>query len=203
MEKNEINDPVDQSAKASGDSDQKNDVVAYDSFQKVLNEKKQMQAKYNEMQDKIKALEEQKLEAEGNKDQLIENYRNQLKEVQGKFDQTRKSYAWKTVSSTLKDIAKELGADTPKKQEAVINLMGEEYLSRIEADENFNVDRNAAKSILEDWKKENSDIIAWNTTSKKMANGNPVTKPFQEEKKDLSKLSKEELEAMYKKVYKQ
>lgn len=202
MEENQENAPVEQSEKASGNSDQKNDVVAYDSFQKVLSEKKQMQAKYNEMQEQLKALEEQKLQAEGNKDQLIENYRNQLKDYQSKYENTRKSYAWKTVSSTLREIAKDLGADTPKKQQAVINLMDDSYLSRIEADDDFNVDRDAARQVLEEWKKENSDVIAWNTTPKKMANGIPSKKPTEKEKQDLSKLSKEELEQLYKEVYK-
>lgn len=202
MEDKTNQDPVDQSENTSGNSDQEKDVVAYDSFQKVLNEKKQTQAKFNELQEKLKSLEEEKLQAEGNKDQLIENYKKRLAETEQKLSKTHNNFAWNVTTRELKSIARELGADTPSKQDAVIRLLPDDVLGKFEVDEDYNMDREQAKSVLEDWKKSNLDVINWNSSSKKFANGNPTNKPPKDETKDLSKLSKEQLEELYKKVYK-
>lgn len=200
MEETKNIDPVDQSEKTSGNSDQK-DVVAYDSFQKVLNEKKQTQAKFNELQDRLKQLEEEKLQAEGNKDQLIENYKKQLQETNQKLSSTQKNYAWNVTTRELKSIARELGANTPAKQEAIIKLLPNDVLSQFEVDENYNLDREQAKNLMQEWKKSNLDVIQWENSSKKFVNGNPSKKPIEKEE-NLSKLSREEILERLKQTYK-
>ena len=79
--------------------------------------------------------------------------------------------------------------------------MSDDDLKSIEIGENFSIDNESLKNVIEKSKTDN--YFLFKTSSKSVANGNPSKKIDDSSKlKDLSKLSDDELTEMYKKYYK-
>ena len=183
-------DPVDQSQSTSGD--EKNDVVSYESYKKALNEKKNFQSKLSEYEQELQRLRAEKMSAEGKKDELIQTYKKQLSEISEKLEKTNKHYAWNTLTGAIKQEAIKHGCTDPEK---LIRLMDDEDLRSIEIGENFNIDFDSVKNVIEKSKKDN--FFLFKSPGKPIANGIPNTK-IVEDKKDLKDLSIDELKALYK-----
>jgi len=197
MEQDNIKAPVEQAEKASGETEKK-DHVAYESYQKVLKEKKSFQSRLSEYEAKLQQLQEEKLSAEGKKDELIDTYRSQLNDYKSKLDSTQKTYAWNTLTGEIKREAMKHGCTDPDK---LIRLMDDNDLKSIEIGEDFSINTESLKTVIEKNKQEN--FFLFKNTPKVSANGNPSTKQVVEnDKNDLSKLSMEEIRELYKKQYK-
>lgn len=197
MKQEENQAPVEQPEVSSGNEGKK-DSVAYESFQKALHEKKQAQVKAQEMAAELEKLREQKMESEGKKDELLETYRNKVKALESEFSNTKKQYAWSTLTGEIKREAIKQGCEDPDK---LIKLMSDDDLKSIEIGENFSIDNESLKNVIEKSKTDN--YFLFKTSNKAIANGNPTKKIDESSKlKDLSKLSDEELTEMYKKYYK-
>ena len=81
----------------------------------LLNEKRALAEKVAQFESERRELELQKKEAEGKKDEVIAALReenNKLKDSNSKKDA---AYNWKTVSSQIKDAARDKGCTSPDK----------------------------------------------------------------------------------------
>jgi hypothetical protein len=195
---NENQAPVEQSDATSGVSDKVNDAVSYESYKKALNEKKNYQAKLSEYEQEVQRLREEKMSAEGKKDELLSTYQKKVQDLSEKLDKTTKHYAWNTLTGEIKREAMKHGCTDPDK---LIRLMDDEDLRSIEIGENFTIDNKAIEQVIEKNKKDN--FFLFKTAGKPIANGIPNTKPVDDSKEDLSKLSLDELKQRVKELYKQ
>lgn len=170
---------------------EENNHVAYESFQKVLNEKKAAQIKAEQTQSELQKLRDEKLEREGKQSELIEQYRKQISELEGNLTKTKQSYGWNTVKSELSRIAQLEGCTNPDK---LIKLMSDDDLNAIEVGENFAIDTESVKKVIERNKKDNHFLFK--TTQSAVVNSNPNNKiSTKEREEDISKLSIDELKA--------
>lgn len=144
----------------------KNDVVAYESYQKVLNEKKNVQAKmseiekqYNEMLAAQKAQEEAKLNEQGEYQKLVELKDQKIKELESKMNE-----AFQEKSMVKKDLE-----DTWKLQAFYQKLNGNvkrnEYLSFVDLDsividpETRQVDETSVENVVSKFMENHGDLV--------------------------------------------
>ena len=82
-------------------TDNKSDVVAYETHKKLLAEKKSLQARFEaEMAEKQKLLEE-KLTVEGKKDELIESYKKKLNDYEQRTKKVVGSFSERLLQSAI------------------------------------------------------------------------------------------------------
>ena len=121
----------------------------------LLNEKKALATKIAELESLQKEAQNQKLEAEGRKDELIKSLREENKEIKSKLSKTQQSYNWTTVSNQIKEAAAGKGCKDPN---ALLKLLGSDDLNAIEVDENFNVNQEDLDRVLDKASKQFSNI---------------------------------------------
>lgn len=193
---NETKAPVEQTEKTSGDSVKNNEQVAYESYQKVLKEKRNYQAKLEDYELKLQELQEEKLSAEGKKDELIDTYRKQLSEYKDNLEKTKQNFAWSSLTKAVELEAKSRNCTNTSK---LIRLMDKEDFKAIEMNEDYSINTESLKTVLDKTMKENPFLF--NSNIKFSANGNPSSKPVEEKKLDIKNLSDEEIKERYKQLF--
>lgn len=162
----------------------KSDTVAYETHKKLLGEKKRVQSQLEEMQTKLNSLTEEKLSAEGKKDELLEAYKKRLNEMESKVQ----DFAYTSVSNSVRMKAKEMGCVD---DEVVVKLID---LTKLSVGEGFTVDPDEVRTMLESVKKEKSYLFK--PQNPNVNNSIPNANPNVEGGKiDFSKMTKEELVA--------
>lgn len=194
MEQEQTKTPVEQTEDTSSDSAK--NVVAYETYQKLLGEKKNTQSKLQEYEQELRALREEKLKSEGKVQELNETYRSERDKYKTELEKTKQQYAWNALTNTIKSHASKHNCKDP---EGFIRLMDDEDLKRIEVGEDFSINTDSLEQVINDYKNKKSYLF--DSSKKSVANGNPTTK-IQENKNDFSKLSNKEIEELYKKHYK-
>lgn len=160
--------PVEQTQEASG-SETNEDKIPYSTYKKALTEKKNVQAKLAEYEEKLRALEHSDLERKGKERELIESLRKQNEELSGKIKKTEQTYAWNTLTNTIKSKAIEKGLK-PEKADKLIRFLDDDDLNSIEVDQNFNVNYDDLGRVLE---KVKSEVPEFFTVGAKMADKVP------------------------------
>jgi hypothetical protein len=79
----------------------KKDSVQYETYQKVLAEKKRMQQDREEIAAKLKKFEDKELEAQGKHQELLESLRKDNKDKEDKLSKVVQTFAMKTVESQI------------------------------------------------------------------------------------------------------
>lgn len=133
------------------------DTVAYASYKKVLSEKKNLQAKMSEINERLAAFESDKKQRE--EAQLIEEkkYQELLTSRDEELVKTRQELSqWQNLVTDSRKIAAftdALGAKIESKYHAHIPL------DKIEIDEHGQVDGNSIASAVDSFKKEHARLI--------------------------------------------
>ena len=160
----------------------------------VLAKNRELLAKNAELKSSIEELmtfkqqmEQQKLEKEGNLSQLVDSLRTQLNEAKEETKKVKKSYAVTSVTDQIKTLAKENGCVRPD----VLLGLGGDYLSQIQVDDNFKVNLEDAKMVIDKMKEDFKDIGLFKS---KDVNHTPANLTnIKTEKKGIEDMSKEEL----------
>ena len=130
-----------------------------------------------------KALEEEKkskLAENGQFKELAEVYQRKASEFESQSQKLKQAFAVKLVSDAVEIEATRLGA---KNVDDVLRLIA---LDQIPIDDQFNVDRNSVKVMMEDFKK-NRDYLFAGRPGPKVADATPAK--VEAPKLDLSKMS--------------
>lgn len=188
------NAPVEQSEVTSGNTEQsKNDSVAYESYKKALNEKKNVQAKLSEYELELQKLREEKLEREGKIEELNSQYKSERDKYKSELEKTKQQYAWNSLTNSIKsEAAKHKCVDT----DLLIKAISDEDLRRINVGDDFSIDNESLSSVIADTKKKKPHLFE--PSSVPVANGTPSTKPSLPKKKSLKDMSLDELRDAYK-----
>jgi hypothetical protein len=188
--------PVELPENASGaPEDKSKDSVSYESYQKALKEKKSFQSKAAEYESLIEQLRHDKALAEGNKDEVITTLKKQTDELKAKLDNTSKSFAWSTLTGEVKREAMKHGCKDPDK---LIRLMSDDDLRSIEVGENFSINSESLKEVIEKNKKENHFLFE--SSYKQAVAGTPSKIPPVESKKEIKDMTLDELRSLYKTI---
>ncbi len=155
---------------------------------------KEKQSKIELMQ-KMKEIEQSKLQAEGKKDELIAQLQADLRQTQGDYNKTKAKYALKTVKSQVALKAKELGCIDTEMLTKAMNLEG---LQVNIVDDDFNVDESNLMQELETVRKQKSYLFK--QPGPEIRDGTPNTNIAKTGPVDYSKLTTAQIIEMAKKL---
>lgn len=154
--------------------------VSYESHKKLLAEKKRVQAQLEELNSKFSQLSNEKLEAEGNKDKLIERLREEATTFKSENQKLKQTWAFDKVSGQFMSEAAKLGCKDPS---ALVKLLD---FGDIDIDDRFQVNADDMKYKLEQAKK--SMPYFFEKEAAPISDGAPVNVKSNEGQDDLSKL---------------
>lgn len=183
---------------SSGNSE---NMVNYDSFKKVLNEKKNVQAKAKELESqlselsqKLKDIELEKQQKDGNKDEVIAALRRELEEKRNEVAEKDRGYARTVIEGQIKAKAIETGCDDLGLFMAGLQSKGD-LLTSVEVGENYQVNSDDLERVIENMKKDHPALF-----KKKDVNVHDVTSVNMLNKTEKKELSKEEIIAEIKRL---
>lgn len=168
------------------------DKVAYTTYKKVLGEKKAVAEKVNNLEAELNKYKQAEMESTGKQSELIESLREQLNEKESALKKTNASFAWKAVSSNIKEAAVREGCVNPEK---LIKLLDESDLKALEVGEDYKVNPDDLKRLIENAKKEHADIGLFKGSNFKVNDVTP--KIVTAKKKNINEMSVAELKAQY------
>lgn len=168
------------------------DTVRYSTYKKVLGEKKAVDARIRELESRLSDYENSKLESEGQKDEVINRLRGQLKETESKLNAKEANYAFNVVSGQIKARAMQEGCSNPEK---LIKLLDKTDFASVQVGDDYAVDGRDLDLLMDRAKKENPFLF--NARSKGVRDLTPSNYVPSEHdlKKPLEKMSKSEIEA--------
>jgi len=140
--------------------------VSYVTHKKLLGEKKRQDERMTELETQLSELTNKRLESEGNKDELITKLRTELTSTKDTRQKETAKYAYKVITDQVKLEAVRLGC---LDSDALVKLA---ELDELEVDENFNVDNESTKRIVEDIRKKRPYLF--NKPSPKVIDGVPA-----------------------------
>jgi hypothetical protein len=173
------------------DENQNQETVNYATYKKLLTEKKNLQAKHVEMLSRLDALEEAKMQAEGDKDALIKSLQEKNRNLSDDLKSTKQSFAWNTLEQQIKRQAVEAGCKSPDK---FMRLIDEDVVKglALEVDDNYNINSETLKSVIEEQKQLHSDIGLFD--NKKVNHTNFTGQKVINETRPIEKWSVEEID---------
>jgi len=124
------------------------DVVAYDTYRKTLSLAKKREAELDIMRGEKQALLDEKMAAEGKQTELIESLKKQVQDRDGKLKKVVGSFGYKTLSQALALEAAKEGCVN------IGDLIALSDLSTVEMDDEFNVNQDQVKEMIQRSKKE-------------------------------------------------
>lgn len=127
-------DQVKNDSEAKKDDETKKDMVGYDSYKKVLAEKKALQQKIDakKREDEERELKEQ--EEKGNLQAVNEALRKRLSETENNLKSVKEQNAFEKFSGHVKAKASALKCHDP---DTLVNLLTANDISSVEVDDNF------------------------------------------------------------------
>lgn len=161
--------------------------VSYDSYRKLLGEKKAVQEKLRELEDFKSAMELEKKERLGQHEEVINSLREENKRLKNENTLTKQNFAYSKFEDQVKSFAVKEGCVNPDK---LLRLMTKEQIKAVEITDNFEANKDDLKRLMTTLKEEHADIGLFKATS---ANFTPVTGTSKPEKKSLAEMSKDEI----------
>lgn len=146
----QVSDQTTNGGANGGNPETKNDTVAYDTHRKLLGEKKAVSAALQEAQARLEALEQDKLSADGKKDELIQKLQKGVSEKEEKLKKVVGAFQYRAVSNKFVEVAKAAGCINPEKLSALADLSTVE----VDVDNDFKVSDESVTSIIDNLKKE-------------------------------------------------
>lgn len=168
--------------------EQKRDAVAYETYRRTLSEAKKAKARAAEQEALIAKLQQEKMEAEGNKDALIDSLRKQKAEVESQLKESRDKFAYRSVSEQIK---REALAQGCKKPDVLMQLLSEDDWNSLEVGEDYSVNGDDLKRVIESSKKRFEDIALFGKSSANVQDVVP-TKVEPSKTRNVSEMSLEE-----------
>jgi sugar-specific transcriptional regulator TrmB len=139
-------------ANASDDSSGAKDKVAYETYQRILNEKKaeqqkrqELESKFGELEKKLSDIEAEKLKASGDKDALIKSLEDRVKASESKLTTESTKFKLAKVVSTFREVATKEGCQNV---DDLQKLYADSFKSVKVDPLNFDVDPESVKEIV-------------------------------------------------------
>lgn len=143
--------PEEQTSGQSGDTQQVssgNGSVKYETYKKVLGEKKAADARLRELEQKVESFEVQTMQEGGQLKELVEKLQKQNQTYASQIKEKEHKYAHATLSSQIKTEAVRMGCLDPDR---LLKLMD---LSAVPVDpETYTTDNDGIRLLLEEQKK--------------------------------------------------
>lgn len=176
---------------ASGDEGKAANQVSYDSFSKVLGEKKKLQKEHEEMKMKLDLYEQEKLEAEGKIKEANENLKKRVQESDERFKDLFKKVTLKSFKSEFHREAEKLGC-----VDAELAYMACDF-SDIEVTEDIEFNKESISKKVESLSKAKPHLFRKDV---KLPNDMTPSSQGGFQQKSLSDMSEKELKELWKTI---
>lgn len=181
--------PNDQSSGSDQTKNQeKSDLVSYETYKKTLDEAKRAKASLKALQEEKDSLLQEKLLAEGKKDEALGNYKNQLSELSKKLESKEKDFVWSLLSQNFKSIAEKHGCVD---SDVLMTVSIDDLKTTNAVSDDFKVDDQKINSLIEQVKIKKPYLF-----KNKTAKVNDININSRQNKSDLSSLSVAELQGL-------
>lgn len=161
--------------------------VQYDTYKRVLGKLKNTEVQFAELNEQVQTLQREKLEAEGNKDQLIDSLKKEVMEHKTKLKTTVGAVARSNAMSAIADEAVKAGCNSPD----VVKKFLEDQIGSVEFDSDFKPDREQIRALVDDAKK--SAPVLFGKQAPATANHNLSSSAGTDPKKKLKNMSMDDL----------
>ena len=146
---------ADKSGAQTGAENQQQKTVNFEDHDRALKDLHKYKSSNKELQDKLAALENDKLMAEGKKDELIQTLNKQVTELKTKHADMQKNFAWDKVNGWLKTKAVSGGViqdgGAVDKFVSLVNFKGR---NPFRDEQSFELEESVLGQVFEDAKKE-------------------------------------------------
>jgi hypothetical protein len=122
--------------------------------EKALKDLQRYKARVKELEEKSQNLEQEKMLAEGKKDELISTLQKQLNETKSKQSETQKAYAWDKVQGWLKTKAATSGVIDGGAVDKFVSLIDLKGRNPFRDDTTFALEETVLSQVFDDAKKE-------------------------------------------------
>jgi len=161
--------------------------VSYDSYRKILAEKKNTQAKMKEMADKLEKIELERLEQESDYKKQAETWKSKFEESHSNYSSLKKDVAFNTIKSQVTSKAASEGCINTEK---LFKLLDSEDLKGLEMGDDFSISQDSLSGLIDKAKKEHSDIGLFKKADVQI---HDIQKQHTPQGKSVSEMSIEEL----------
>jgi len=175
---------------SSGDTGESKNQVSYQTYQKSVDQEKNLRKRLAEEQAQREALARRLEEIEiaeaskkGNVEEVITKLKEQNKQLENSLSGTKDSFIITQKKNALKTEAIKRGCKNPEK---FLKLLDSTDLQLVQINENFEVNMEDVNSILEKSVKED-DIGLFSPTNIKVADRTPANQKTPESLKELSR----------------
>lgn len=182
----ESTDHVENSGAQESVNDAKNS-VQYDTYKRVLGKLKSREKANTDLEERLKQLENEKLEAEGNKDQLIDSLKKEVMEHKTKLKSTVGTVATTQAMNAIVEEAVKAGCNSP----GMVKKFLSDKIGGLEFDEAFNPDREQVRALIEEAKE--AAPVLFGKLAPKIANHSTSGGGTGNPKPNLKKMSMDEL----------
>lgn len=170
------------------------DKVAYETYSKILGEKKRVAEENTRLKAEMDKLRHKELELSGKDKELVEALRKQLQDEQDSRKKERGAFAYTTLAAQLESAARGMGCVHPDLVMKTVDL------SEVQVNEDFTVNQDDLKRVLETTQTKYPELFKKKVEPPR--DGVPGSgQQFTNGKVDLSKLSTEQLKAMARSMY--
>jgi predicted nuclease with TOPRIM domain len=190
----ESDEVVDQETTESSDAGKQS--VKYETYSRVLGKLKKTESEFQSLNDRLKQLEQEKLEAEGNKDKLIESLRGEVNEHRSKYQKTIGAFAVSQAKNALIDEAVKMGCNSV---EVLTKFLEDDIMNLDFAEDGFTPDKEQVKMLIESARKRAPVLFSKDApriADHKLGGDQPKL-----EKKSILKMSDKELDEMWAKTF--
>lgn len=165
----------------------KQDKVSYETFDKAMSSLNREKQARKELEEKLQKIQEEKMLAEGKKDEFIESLKSKYSALEEAVKKEKAQRALDNFKYKLSEVAAKKGFKNPSLATKLFQI------SDFELDQNNDVRIDQIESKFEELRQKESYLFAQSQT--KVPDGNPITKVDAGTitKDDLGKLSKKEL----------
>jgi hypothetical protein len=174
-----VSDAKVESTQPNTTEQERKDAVAYETYKRVLGEKKKLEERYEAMMAENSTLKDAKLESEGKTLELLDSTKKRLSETENRFKKAVGSFSYRLVSSAISQEAAKVGCTN------VQDLIALSDLSGIEVDDDFAVSTEQVRDLVDKQRRERPYLFA--KTAAKANVGAGVSTP--DTAFDMSKLS--------------
>ncbi len=169
-----------------------NNTVSYETYTKVLGEKKRRDEELAQLNSSLEAYRQKELEASGKTNELIDALKGKAKELESKLVDTDKKYKTRVLTGQIKAEAAKYGCIAPD------DLLRVGDFSGVTVDENFDVNTQELGVMLEKIKQDKPYLFKTNVTG--VRDLPPSSSGVNTKTKTLNEMSREELLGMISKL---
>lgn len=189
---------ADSQAPISDLTEKQDDMVKYDTYRRVLGEKKKADGLLKEKDEIINQYKQKELEATGQQEKLIASLREEIAKRDQLLKKKDADYAWKTVSSEIREAAAK--EQCTNVDVLLTQLSNDGSLEALQVNEDFSVNQDDLKRVIEGAKNKYAGINLFKSGSVNVNNVPLEAKKPVAKQKPISEMTAAEMKAAYAKL---